>query len=200
MPRQRTGDESVRARLVAAAQGVLQREGLPAVTVRRVAAEAGLSVGVLYNHFRDADDLVASALMEQLTAVGTDVAEGSASTDLAAYATLLLEQMRASMPIGVSLLSRPSLRNRIREHSGGVSQPVLGTALLDALLAAQRSGTIGKDVDVEGVVLGVTTLVHGVALVELFSAQPTSREGLQRLLAPYQDALQVKATKPVRQR
>src|SRR3954453_24214577 len=119
MPRQRTGDESVRARLVAAAQGVLQREGLPAVTVRRVAAEAGLSVGVLYNHFRDADDLVASALMSQLSAVGADVAQGSLSTDLTAYAELLLEQMRASMPIGVSLLNRPSLRARTPKPTGG---------------------------------------------------------------------------------
>lgn len=200
--RQWSGEGSVEARLVAAAQRVLHRDGLAAVTVRRVAAEADLSIGVLYNHFRDADDLVASALMSQLTAVGTEVKGGEAtvSTNLTDYAQLLLEQMRASMPIGVSLLNRPTLQARIREHTGGFSQPVIGTALLEALRQAQESGTVGRDVDIEGVVLGVTTLVHGVALVELFSAQPTTPEGLKRLLAPYQDALQIKTSRPSRRR
>lgn len=189
MARQRPGDDPIEARLVAAAQRVLQRDGLAAVTVRKVAAEAQLSVGVLYNHFSDADDLVASALMAQMGQVGSTVPAGS-ETDIAIFAQTLLDEIRKTMPIATSLLARPTLQARLRAHTGGFEQPRLGIDLVDALRAAQKAGQVSAAVDVADVVLSVTTLVHGVGLIELLSGEQTTPAWLARVLAPYLTALQ----------
>lgn len=46
------------AALLAAARRLLQEQPQEAVTTRRIAAEAGVSVGALYRHFVDIDDLL----------------------------------------------------------------------------------------------------------------------------------------------
>ena len=40
---------------------VIGREGLEAATVRRIAAEAGCSIGVLAHYFQDKEDILISA-------------------------------------------------------------------------------------------------------------------------------------------
>ena len=49
--------------MFAAAKSVLDREGLPGVTIRKIAARAGVSPMALYRHFED-KDAVLNALME----------------------------------------------------------------------------------------------------------------------------------------
>jgi|SRR5688572_24979427 len=56
-----------RARIVAAAVEVADREGLAAVSLRRLAAELGVHVTSLYNHVATKDALL-DAMMEQLVA------------------------------------------------------------------------------------------------------------------------------------
>jgi AcrR family transcriptional regulator len=50
-------------RIFAAAKGVLEREGISGLSVRKVARRAGVSPMALYNHFADKDALL-NALME----------------------------------------------------------------------------------------------------------------------------------------
>lgn len=188
MARQRPGDDPIEARLVAAAQRVLQRDGLAAVTVRKVAAESQLSVGVLYNHFDDADDLVAAALVAQMGQVGSSVPPG-AEADIAVFAQTLLDQMRKTLPIAAGLLARPSLQARLRAHVGGFDQPNLGVELIAALRRAQKAGEVSAEIDVADLVLSVTTLVHGVGMIELLSGEPTTPDWLARVLAPYLTAM-----------
>ncbi|MBU6297915.1 MAG: TetR/AcrR family transcriptional regulator [Alphaproteobacteria bacterium] len=52
-----------RDRIFAAAKSVLEREGIPGLTVRKVAQRAGMSPMAMYNHFADKDALL-NALME----------------------------------------------------------------------------------------------------------------------------------------
>jgi AcrR family transcriptional regulator len=52
-----------RDRIFAAAKAVLDREGLPGLTVRKVADHAGLSPMAMYRHFADKDALL-NALMD----------------------------------------------------------------------------------------------------------------------------------------
>ncbi len=195
MARQRPGEDPIEARLVAAAQRVLRRDGLAAVTVRKVAAEAELSVGVLYNHFSDADHLVASALIRQMSQVGGDVPAGR-EADIALFAQTLLDQIRETMPIATGLLSRPSLQARLRAHTGGFEQPRLGVELTEALRAEQTAGRINAGIDVADVVLSVTTLIHGVGMIELLSGEQTSPDWLARMLVPYEQALR-RQTRPL---
>ncbi len=59
-PRGRTRSEDVEQALLAAAEAVLAREGLAGVTVRAVAAEAGVAPMGVYNRFGSKDGLIAA--------------------------------------------------------------------------------------------------------------------------------------------
>ena len=52
-----------RNRIFAAAKSVLEREGIPGISVRKVARRAGVSPMAMYNHFADKEALL-NALME----------------------------------------------------------------------------------------------------------------------------------------
>ena len=67
MPGQREPEEQRREALLRAAYAVAARDGLAAVTGRAVAAEAGVSSGLVFFHFRSKDALLA-ALLEWLLA------------------------------------------------------------------------------------------------------------------------------------
>src|SRR3954469_15893523 len=59
----RTPSRAVEQALVDAAERVLVRDGLPGVTVRAVATEAGVAPMGVYNRFGSKDGLVAAVLM-----------------------------------------------------------------------------------------------------------------------------------------
>ncbi|MBN9620006.1 MAG: TetR family transcriptional regulator [Actinobacteria bacterium] len=63
-----------RAQLIGAALAVATAEGIGAVTVRRVAEQAGVALGVVHYCFADKDELVAalaSRIVDDLTAAGS---------------------------------------------------------------------------------------------------------------------------------
>jgi AcrR family transcriptional regulator len=51
-----------REEILAAARGLIERDGWDKLTVRKLAAELGTSPGTLYNHVRDRDDLLVQLL------------------------------------------------------------------------------------------------------------------------------------------
>ena len=59
--------------------------------------------------------------------------------------------------------------------------------------AEQAAGGISADIDVADVVLSITTLVHGIGMIELLSGEPTTPQWLARVLAPYTIALRERA-------
>jgi AcrR family transcriptional regulator len=69
-----------RDRIFAAAKAVLDREGLPGLTIRRVADRAGVSPMAMYRHFADKDALL-NALMDDGLAGWADMARSIRATD-----------------------------------------------------------------------------------------------------------------------
>ncbi|MGW7541849.1 TetR family transcriptional regulator [Streptomyces sp. NPDC054770] len=70
------------ARVLKAAERVLIAEGVPALTTTRVAAEAGVSVGSLYQYLPDRDaiiDALAATYFSQLEAVMEEFVRGAAT-------------------------------------------------------------------------------------------------------------------------
>ena len=57
-----------RDRIFAAAKIVLDREGIPGLTIRKVAAHAGMSPMAMYRHFADKDALLNALVADGLTA------------------------------------------------------------------------------------------------------------------------------------
>jgi AcrR family transcriptional regulator len=62
-PRARTPSQDVQQNLLDAAEAVLVRDGLPGVTVRAVAAEAGVAPMGVYNRFGSKDGLIEALVM-----------------------------------------------------------------------------------------------------------------------------------------
>ena len=70
MPGQKASEKARRAQILDAAYEVATSGGLAALTVRRVAAKAGLSTGLVIFHFQSKEQLV-SALLDQVLATTT---------------------------------------------------------------------------------------------------------------------------------
>ncbi|MCB1704213.1 MAG: TetR/AcrR family transcriptional regulator [Halioglobus sp.] len=86
---------NLRDSLVASAHGILAAEGVPGLSLRKVAAHAGVSATALYSHFKDKRELLAVLAaqgFEQLTGLMASEAgkrairDGAAAPDLAGLA------------------------------------------------------------------------------------------------------------------
>ncbi len=97
--------------ILQAAERVFAREGLTNTRMEQIAAEAGLSVGILYQYFKDRDDLVYQlllALTEQDLATYPDLlqAPGSARRKLERIFTIELDRTLAIAPLFYALYAR----------------------------------------------------------------------------------------------
>jgi DNA-binding transcriptional regulator YbjK len=127
------------ARIAEAALGVIDREGLEALTHRAVAAAAGLTSGAVAYHFRTAPDLVAAAALAQHARSVRDMSETPAeAADARALTREAVQQALrgASAPSGVrqrralfiAAARRPDLATiaaRMRFSHGGTARRLL---------------------------------------------------------------------------
>ncbi|HTX25311.1 MAG TPA: TetR/AcrR family transcriptional regulator [Steroidobacteraceae bacterium] len=79
-----------KSRILEAAKTVLDREGLPALTIRKVAARAGLSPMAMYRHFADKGALL-NALMQDGLAAWEEIARSLTARDPLQWLEQLME-------------------------------------------------------------------------------------------------------------
>lgn len=162
--------ERVRDAIVAATVRIVAREGIAAVTHRRVAAEAGVALSSTTWHFADKADILTAALrwtasreVARITAIADRL--GADDFDAAAWAEelgdWLLEQVTGEREVAVALyrlqielLGRPEARQVHEEW--GESLRALGERVL------AHSGTITPDLDTRLVVAALDGLRLGV--------------------------------------
>lgn len=136
-----------RAGITAAALGIADREGLDAVTMRRVAAELGTGAASLYRYVRTREELL--DLMTD--AVGGEYEMPGPSGDWLADLVALGEQMRAILrrhrwaaalsvtrpvigPNGLALIEH--VLEVLRPHPAGVAAKLEAFAMLNGITAA----------------------------------------------------------------
>lgn len=170
--------EQRREELAAAVWRLASREGLDAVTIRGVAAEAGWSTGALHHYFADKEKLLLFAFQTVAGRVGRRVeAAREASADP-------LELARALLAIGLPLdeerreetrlwfaflglaLTRPSLARAQR-----LAYHAWRRVVADALRDAQDQGRLDATVDVEREAAGLVALVDGLAVQASFDPE-----------------------------
>ena len=162
--------------LLAAAGNVLVEEGASALTVRRIAAEAGCSTMGLYSRFGGKDGVVEHlfvegfegliAAMDALPAGLTPVAElracGSAYRRYAlSHATHYLVMFAGSVP-GFE----PSLEALAVAH-GSFER------LVARVERGQAAGVLRDDVDAEAIAEVIWFTIHGAVMLELVPIAPT---------------------------
>jgi AcrR family transcriptional regulator len=155
--------------LVAATDELLDDASLGALTTRQIARHAGVSDGVLYNHFPDKRALVLAALVRRYgrlverfeRSVPVAEGEGTVAAGLQAFARALCDLEADALLLGAGLLSDPALLERfwveIHRQPYGIGR--LRQPLLDYLAAQRRRGRMGSGVDADA----VTTLVFGAS-------------------------------------
>lgn len=154
----RVGDhaQALRRHLVQVTQRLLAAHGVAALTTRVIAREAEVSDGVLYNHFADKDDLVVTALADQITELvrhHLDDCPRPGAQDLRSgltrLARLSLRFQAAALPLIGALLSRPDLIHRLLEqlHTSEPGPQLLWARIVDYVGGEQQRGTVADDVD-----------------------------------------------------
>lgn len=117
------GDLTLRDHLIATAERMIAARGTAGLTVRAIASEAGVASGVLYNHFADKEELLATALRAHVQAVermlGALPEPGAATVaaNLRAHVAFGLDLHRRIMPAFTGLLGRPEVLARFAADS-----------------------------------------------------------------------------------
>jgi AcrR family transcriptional regulator len=181
---------TLREHLVAATEELLEHHSVGELTTRSIAHHAGVSDGVLYNHFADKADLLMAAmlrrygrLVERLEAASPTAGEGTVVGNVQSYGRPLSAVESDVLLHGAALLAHPPLLQRfwteIHRTPFGIDR--LRRPLAEYLAAEQRLRRVGENVDIEAAV----TVVFGVCGMVALTARlnPTAdRAGLARHL------------------
>jgi AcrR family transcriptional regulator len=200
--RDHAGDPAaaLRAHLLDTADRLLAESSPTALTTRGIARAAGVSDGVLYNHFADKDELVLAATVRRFArrldaflAALPEPGSGTLAANLERIAEAALELHRDTLPILVGLLTDPELLGRFlheihSEHVGAAE--IVGT--IDRYLAVEReSGRVGAvdtkaaaDLLAGAVIVATLTTVLGATPADAADRSHASVAALLRGLEP----------------
>lgn len=188
--------EERRGELAAAVWTLASREGLEAVTVRRVAEEAGWSTGALVHYFEDKEELLLFAFRTVADRVGRRLEQAAERTSEP------LELARAQLMEGLPIdrerqaevrvwfaflglaLTRPALARTQR-----VTYRAWRERVADRLREAQESGEIRADVDCAAEAAALVALVDGLAIQATFEPRALSARRQTELVDAHLDAL-----------
>ncbi|WP_018657480.1 TetR/AcrR family transcriptional regulator [Actinomadura flavalba] len=152
---------SLRDHLIATAERLITARGTTGLTVRAIAREANVAVGLLYNHFEDKEELLALAMRAYLTSAQRSLPPLPAPADVPlddllrahiAHGTAL---HAAILPALAGLTTQPEVLRRLAALPS--PDPDWRHRLAADLAAARDLGRIAPDVDVTA----ATTLIVG---------------------------------------
>lgn len=153
-----------RDRIIAAARAVVEREGISGLTVRKVAAGAGLSPMAMYRHFADKGALL-NALMEDGLAAWDDMARALRARDPMEWLDALSEaflHFALTQPHrfeAAFFLPAPKARQYPDDFVAGRS-PVIALAML-RIDQAKANGQLGNRPAVE-IALALSATCQGL--------------------------------------
>lgn len=173
--------EARRAELAAAVWRLASRDGLDAVTMRRVAAEAGWSTGALAHYFDDKEELLVFAFETVADRVGRRIVKAAERTRDP------LELIRVQLVEGLAIDSERRAEVRVWFAFLGLAEtrPQLAKAGRDAyrlwrdrvaktLASAQRQGLVDDSIDAEREAAALIALVDGLAIQATFDPRAMS--------------------------
>jgi AcrR family transcriptional regulator len=181
--------EQRREELAAAVWRLASRDGLDAVTIRAVAAEAGWSTGALHHYFADKEELLLFAFQTVADRVGRRVAAASDAApgpvelarELLALGLPLDAERRAETRVWFAFLglalTRPVLAHAQREAYRAWRGLVAG-----ALREAKERGEIDAGIDVEREAAGLVALVDGLAVQASFEPGAPAAARMEELV------------------
>lgn len=154
---------ALRDALLAAAESILRRDGLPALTLRAIAREAGVSHGAPGHHFKDLSELLselAALGFERLTSMMKEVHPTEPDRRIAAsraYVTFAIDN-----PGLFSLMFRGERLNADNHRLGAARQGVF-----EVLREFGSSSDLAEDRTRIGAMTAQWCLLHGYAVLAI---------------------------------
>jgi AcrR family transcriptional regulator len=172
-----------RAALAAAVWQVASRDGLDAVTMRRVAAEAGWSTGALAHYFDDKEELLVFAFETVADRVGRRIVEAAEQTrdPLELIRVQLGEglpidrERRAEVRVWFAFLGLAETRPQLAK-AGRDAYRLWRDRVAKTLASAQRQGLVDDSIDAEREAAALIALVDGLAIQATFDPRAVSAE------------------------
>ncbi|WP_433603179.1 TetR/AcrR family transcriptional regulator [Nocardia sp. CA-135953] len=187
---------ALRDTLLAACLRLIETEGLAAVSLRRVAREAGVSTGAPYHHFADRSALLAALSTQGFRQLGSDLAaaRAAAETPLQALTALAETYVRFSQenPGYFRLMFRPELSQPEKHPDAGAAGDAAFDVLADTITEAVAAGLLPAD-KADTLAVMWWSLAHGMASlwldgqlekrsIQLGTTAPTLVEDIMRTL------------------
>jgi AcrR family transcriptional regulator len=167
----RMDPELRKANLVAATLTCLKKYGFVGTSIRKICAEAGVSVGLISHHYAGKDELVADAylqitgqvmslLRESVAASGSGARQHLSAFFEASFSARMLdpELLEAWLAFWGAVKTADAI-NRAHDHSYGEYRTIMGDALI---LLAQEEGWDGFDSVLAAI--GLSALLDGLWL------------------------------------
>ena len=178
----------VRARLLAAAETLVADRQSAAITARDIARAAGVSDGVLYNHFADKHELVLAALVARFERLVTAFQAEVAATPTARHGTTTSGDLdkrfghlagatfrlhAAALPMLANVLSEPALFQRfmVAMHRPPLGGHVFSDPVEELVRAEQAAGRAG-DVEPRAMADLLVGSILLISLVDLLGGRP----------------------------
>jgi AcrR family transcriptional regulator len=174
--------EQLRASLIDAAETLLAERRPNAITSRDIAREAGVSDGVLYNHFQDKHDLLLTALTRRFARLVAAATADSAATGSRPVADGFADLVRrthelhlAALPMIVNLVGDPPLLGRfmVEIHRAPLGGDALRRPIVESLVAEQALGRLGP-IDLEAAADVILGAVLMQALIDVLGHRPAA--------------------------
>jgi AcrR family transcriptional regulator len=152
----RTREALSRERIMRAAVGIMDQEGVDAVTMRRLGRELGVEAMSLYNHVRDKEEVLTGIIESVMMEFGLPASEGDW---LRRIRSMAVEFRRV-------LLAHPHVIQLIAEHHGPPASPD-GFLPVEVALSTLRAGGLSPQDTIHayralvGYVMGYVTLETG---------------------------------------
>ena len=187
--------DAQRRRFAEATMRLVARDGLEGVTMRAVAAEAGLSYGSLFHYFESKDDLLLHAVGHSM-ALQTDRVDQIASRcqgrealeQLLCDDAIISDSSRDAWMMWQSFLYKAALQDSFASMHSTLIESWL--ARLERLLRdAQSAGELREDLDPELEALALWVYSAGVGQMGLLAPGLLPADRQRSLIAGYLDKL-----------
>ena len=187
--------DTQRVKFAEAAMSLSAKHGLEGVTMRAVAAEAGLSYGSLFHYFNSKDELLmhvvqhSAALQSKRVNEFTSQYSGlKALEHLLCDDAIITESSRDDWMVWLTFLYKAALQESFAEMHAEMIDGWL--ARISGLLEdAQKAGEIRGDLDVGFEAVGIWTYSAGVGQLSLLYPELLTVELQKRLISGYLDKL-----------
>ena len=187
--------ELQKEKFIGAAMRLIAAEGLEGVTMRAVAAEAGLSYGSLFHYFDSKDDLLMHAVRYSTSAQTRRVNEYSSQySGLQALEHLLCddviinESSRDAWMVWMTFLYKAALHRSFAEMNAELIDGWLERIAV-LLEEARTSGEIGSDIDIKKEAMATWAFSAGLGQIGLLQPDALPPALQKQLVHDYLDKL-----------